>query len=263
MFVGVPSSGKTILTWTGNKRDILGQLILTSLSSSVKFIHIFLLFPKNTVNIEGGSLFNFTHLWNNHPYHEAQGLVRKRGGGMGQSLERWQHQYPIVNPIQSNPTGPSPQLLWACSPTWSWSPSCCSGHRSCAPPMCSSWPLPPPTSCSPWWSSCSWSPCSPHLPAWPADGSDLCQAVHPMLIATSLGSDVATLFTKSGLFYISQFSNRCRLLQRKAFNFRQICLIVNKILTNIEHCKNPLLLSAATLPPSILFRSFRFRFFGG
>ena len=108
MFVGVPSSGKTILTWTGNKRDILGQLILTSLSSSVKFIHIFLLFPKNTVNIEGGSLFNFTHLWNNHPYHEAQGLVRKRGGGIGQSLERWQHQYPIVNPIQSNPTGPSP-----------------------------------------------------------------------------------------------------------------------------------------------------------
>ena len=81
MFVGVPSSGKTILTWTGNKRDILGQLILTSLSSSVKFIHIFLLFPKNTVNIEGGSLFNFTHLWNNHPYHEAQGLVRKRGEG--------------------------------------------------------------------------------------------------------------------------------------------------------------------------------------
>ena len=102
MFVGVPSSGKTILTWTGNKRDILGQLILTSLSSSVKFIHICLLFPKNTVNIEGGSLFNFTHLWNNHPYHEAQGLVRKRGGGIGQSLEQWQHQYPIVNPIQSN-----------------------------------------------------------------------------------------------------------------------------------------------------------------
>ena len=67
-----------------------------------------------------------------------------------------------------------------------------------------------------------------------------------MLIATSLGSDVATLFTKSGLFYISHFSN----------------MLVNKILTNIKHCKNLLLLSAAPLSPSILFRSFIFRFFG-
>ena len=223
LFVGVPSSGKTVLTWTGNKKDILGQLILTPLSSSVKFIHICLLFPKNTLNIEGGSLFNFTYPWNNHPYHETQGLVRKRAG-------HWTILRAVAKPApdrKSNPIQsyrPSPQLLWACSPTWSWSPSCCSGHRSCAPPMCSSWPLPPPTSCSPWWSSCSWSPCSPHLPVWPADGSDLCQAVHPMLIATSLGSDVATLFTKSGLFYISHFSNSCRLLQRKAVNFRQICL---------------------------------------
>ena len=40
-------------------------------------------------------------LWTNHPYHEAQGLVRK-GWAIGQSLERWKHQYPIVNPIQSN-----------------------------------------------------------------------------------------------------------------------------------------------------------------
>ena len=116
------------------------------------------------------------------------------------------------------------QLWWVCSRTLWWWQWCSSAPRSCAPPTSSSWPSLPLTSCSPWWSSCSWSPCPPHLPVWPADGSDLCQAVHPMLIATSLGSDVATLFTKSGLFYISHFSNSCRLLQRKAVNFRQICL---------------------------------------
>ena len=99
LFVGVPSSGKTVLTWTGNKKDILGQLILTPLSSSFKFIHICLLFPKNTLNIEGGSLFNFTYPWNNHPYHETQGLVRKRAG-------HWTILRAVAKPVPDRKSNP-------------------------------------------------------------------------------------------------------------------------------------------------------------
>ena len=59
-------------------------------------------------------------LWNNHPTHEAQGLVRM--GHFGQSFERWQQQYPIVNPIlpkvdQPNPP-PHANLATVFLPNW-------------------------------------------------------------------------------------------------------------------------------------------------